>query len=121
MKDTFLLIVGTVVGSLSRFFLLEFFSKLYKRDYLGTICVNSFATFILAIIASSYGKFSMHSSYILFLSVGFIGSFSTFSTFMIDVFKRLQKRKISEGFLIIILSIIFSLLCGFIGYWIMTL
>ena len=113
-EDTVLVIFGTFLGSFFRCCLIEWFAKFSNKKYLATIFVNSLATFCLAII--TYSKFAVNSSYILFLSVGIIGSLSTFSTFIGDVFQTLQKRKISEGFLIVILSIILSLLCGLIGY-----
>ena len=117
-RDTFLVLVGTILGSFFRFCLTNWFAKLSRRKYLSTICVNSLSTFLLAIIISSYNKFLIDSGYILFFSLGLIGSLSTFSTFIVDILERLQKRKISEGFSIIILSIILSLLCGLTGHWI---
>ena len=121
LKDTLLLIFGTALGSWFRFSLIEWVAKFSRRDYLGTICVNSLSTFLLAIIISLYNKFLFNSGYILFFSVGFIGSLSTFSTFILDIFKRLQNRKIFAGFFIISVSISLSLLCGLIGYWLISL
>ena len=94
LKETIFVIIGTIFGSYLRFHLIDWFSNLYQRKYLGTIFVNSLSTFFLAIIVSSYNKILLfNSGYILFFSVGLLGSLSTFSTFIIDIFQILQKKK----------------------------
>ena len=121
-KETIFVIIGTVLGSFLRFHLIDWFSNLFQRKYLGTIFVNSLSTFFLAIIISSYNKILIfNSGYILFFSVGLLGSLSTFSTFIIDIFQILQKKKVLEAFFIALISILLTLIFGSIGYWVIKL
>ena len=99
LKETIFVIIGTVLGSFLRFHLIDWFSNLFQRKYLGTIFVNSLSTFFLAIIISSYNKILLfNSGYLLFFSVGLLGSLSTFSTFVIDIFQALQKKNCLRPF-----------------------
>ena len=50
------------------------------------------------------------------ISVGFLGAFTTFSTFSLDIFRLLQSNQMVEAMAYIVSSVLFCLLGTWLGY-----
>tara|TARA_Y100001968_G_scaffold328234_1_gene375005 strand:+ start:331 stop:705 length:375 start_codon:yes stop_codon:yes gene_type:complete len=108
--------LGSVLGSWLRFYLINFSANLWHKKYFGTILVNSIATFLLSISWPLFNKgIETYSSLGLFYIIGFIGSLSTFSTFIIEVLESLFERNWIRSFSMITYSLFISFTVGFIG------
>lgn len=79
--------------------------------FLATFVINLLGSFLLG-IATGYG---WGESLTQFVAIGFLGAFTTFSTFSLEVIQLFeqQKQKVAFGYLII--SIIFGILFAFLG------
>lgn len=118
--------LGGALGSLARFFVSEFFVKISKsfavgfsRFPLGTFSVNAIGCFFAGVlyffIIRNFDQFN--SNIKNFLSVGFLGGFTTFSAFALDFFRLSISGQHLQAFSYAILSVIISILALFFGFY----
>ena len=81
----------------------------------NTSIVNFLASFILGIFVAL--NFINNKTLLLFYT-GFLGCFSTFSSFIYQLFFLFQKRKLIRLFLHYIEVIIISFLCFYLGFYV---
>jgi len=84
----------------------------------STSIVNFIASFFLGILVAL--KFIDHKILLLFYT-GFLGSFSTFSSFIYQLFVLFQKRKFMLLFFHYIEVIILSYLFFYLGYYLIQI
>ncbi len=92
---------GAVLGAWLRSFLVRKFASYYLSSSCLTTIVNVIASFSLGLVISlktniKYDFFFFSYEFSLFSSVGFLGSFSTFSTFILDSFNLLIDGRIKD-------------------------
>ena len=122
LQETFLVTIGGLIGSFLRFYLLEFMFLFSSKRYIGTIFVNSLSTFLLSLIlASGKGISLSFPAYYIFIMIGLLGSLSTFSTFIIEVLNSFLDKAWKEGFEIIVLSIILSMIMSWLGFFVRSI
>ena len=119
MKDFFFVAIGAIAGSSIRFYTVESLGKLMNWKPFGTIIVNIVASFLLglflALKPSLMSEFSI--SYVPFLLViGFLGSLSTFSSFIIETLDSILENNVFQGALITSTSIFGGILAIISGY-----
>ena len=118
----FLLIAtGSIFGSATRIYLTDFFAMLLPAKHWGIMFVNIFAAFFLGLFLafafrSGLDSVSESSSLFLFCCVGFIGSMSTVSTFVIEVFNTLRANRLKEFCSLASFSIVGGLLAVAVGF-----
>src|SRR3990167_6411342 len=112
----FFLIVGGALGTLARSFLSEFISFAYKTHFpLATLFINLLESFIIGFLWGIFdGKALPHTK--AFAFVGFLGAFTTFSTFSLDCFKLLQEGEVKLALFNILANNIFGIILVFVGY-----
>lgn len=112
-----LLIIGSggFAGAILRYTLSKFFNERYAfLNYpIGTVIVNITGTFFLCLLMGlSIREFGISKNMTLFFCTGFLGSFTTFSTFIFENIS-LTQNSTHIGFLIYFcLSIVGSFLAG---------
>jgi CrcB protein len=84
----------------------------------STSIVNFIASFFLGILVAL--KFIDYKILLLFY-IGFLGSFSTFSSFIYQLFVLFQKKKFRLLFFHYIEVMIISFLCFYLGYYLMQI
>lgn len=76
----------------------------------GTLAVNILGSFIMGVFVGAFALFWDASQTLrLFLTVGILGGFTTFSAFSLDSVLLLQKGQIVEAAFYILASVILSL------------
>lgn len=109
VMDFLLVGIGGIFGSLTRFSLGKFISNRCKSSFpLGTAFINITGAILLGIISSINANKNL---YLLF-GDGFLGAYTTFSTFMYEGFNLFHENNKLNGFVYILSSIIL----GIIGY-----
>ena len=84
----------------------------------NTSIVNFIASFFLGILVA----LDFVNNNLLFLFyIGFLGCFSTFSSFIYQLFTLLQKREYMRLFFHYIEVIILSFICFYLGYFLMQI
>ncbi|WML34087.1 fluoride efflux transporter CrcB [Clostridium sp. OS1-26] len=105
------LLVGTggILGSITRYSLGKFISTHCKRQFpLGTAFINISGALLLGILSSAGASKNMY----IFLGDGFLGAYTTFSTFMYEGFNLFESNKKLNAFIYILMSIVI----GVVGY-----
>ena len=92
MKIILLVGTGGFIGSISRYLVSQFMQKTFETTFpLGTMAVNIAGSFLIGIIyALSEQSNLLSAEWRVFLTVGFCGGFTTFSSFAYENFTMLN-------------------------------
>jgi fluoride exporter len=114
-----LLLVGTggFLGSISRFLASRFMQNIFPSAFpFGTIFVNITGCFILGLIYGISERNSLFSAgWKMFLTVGFCGGFTTFSTFANENLAMLRDGDFFHFLLYTGLSVFLGISATFLG------
>jgi fluoride exporter len=107
--------IGGGLGSVLRFWAGTFVSaRMGTRFPYGTLLINCTASFLIGFIITLLSERVHWNPNIRFLiPIGFIGGYSTFSTFEYETFRVMQDGEI----LVAILYVVLSVVVGFIAVW----
>ena len=100
-QDIILVAIGAVFGANSRFIIYQRFKEININLNLIILAINTFSCFLLGLFISILPKienFNLSSQLILFFSIGFLGSLSTFSSFLYDIFDLAIKLNFFKAF-----------------------
>jgi len=118
MYNLIILGFGGFLGAISRYLLSGYVQNLFKQDGFpyGTLVVNLLGCFVLGILTHAAGAKGMFDAQTrLFLMVGFVGAFTTFSTFSVESASLFQNGQSAAGLLNILGSNLLGLIFVFIG------
>lgn len=106
---------GGAVGSMLRFWAGGYVSsRLGTRFPYGTLVINITASFLIGFIMTLLAERAHWSpNWRYLLVVGFLGGYSTFSSFEYESFRVFQDGE----FLITAMNIVFSVALGFVSVW----
>ena len=107
--NTFLVILGAAIGAPARFLVDQYFRKFTEKP-VGTFLVNIAGSFLIGLSYSSTENW--HD----FLAIGFAGAFTTWSTFIIDIFLGFELKKYKVVAVNLVASLVFGLLAAYGGY-----
>ena len=115
MQKYFFIALGGALGSVARFWIgSAIASRLGTRFPYGTFVINITACVIIGFsLAFLGGRADVNPAWRFLIPVGFVGAYSTFSTFEWEIFAQLQ----SGAFLIAALYVVLSLVLGLAGVW----
>ena len=108
-----IILLGSTFGLLLRIFIQNNFKKSIGFYIQNISIVNFLSTFFLGILVAL--NFINNELLVLFYG-GFLGCFSTFSSFILQLFILFKKRKFRKLFFHYIEVIIFSFLSFYLGY-----
>lgn len=107
MKLT-LIVLGAAIGGPMRFVIDQKIRTYTTRPY-GIFAVNILGSFLLGL---TYGK--VEEGFDLF-AIGFAGAFTTWSTFMLDIYLAYELKRHKEAAANLLISLGFGLLAAWIG------
>ena len=115
MDITSIIIVlfGSTFGLILRIFIQKNLKINVGFNIQHTSIVNFISSFLLGILVSL--NFLNNNTLLLFY-IGFLGCFSTFSSFIYQLFVLFQKRKFMRLFFHYIEVILLSFICFYLGY-----
>ena len=113
------LIIGTggFVGTLARYFSIQWVQRTFSNSFpLGTMVVNILGCFLIGVFLelSERGNILTHEMR-LFLTVGFCGGFTTFSTFTADSLLLLRDGQFFYLLTYTGISVVVGILFTFLG------
>ncbi len=108
--------IGGFAGAILRYVSSKFISNIFPEFPFGTLAVNVLGSFLLGFLLYSiaYGK-SMSSELRDLIAIGFIGGFTTMSTFAYESFRLMELKEISFFALNIAANVIFSVIAIYAG------
>ena len=118
--DNFLLIsFGAVLGANTRFIIYKKIEKINLNKNFIILLINSFSSFLLGLFISISSKMnSLGYSYQLglFFSIGLLGSLSSFSTFIYDLYELFIQLKYFRALKLLIISLTAGIVSFTIGF-----
>jgi CrcB protein len=85
--------LGAVPGALSRYYLTLFFGRWFGIGFpYGTLFINLTGAFLMGFFTTLASKLSIPSAVQMLVLVGFLGSYTTFSTYALDTSNLLRTR-----------------------------
>ena len=119
MTQISLVLLGGAAGALARYAIGVLSLKLFGPRYpWGTATVNLMGCFFIGLSVSlaAEGHWAMGPRARLFFVTGFLGAFTTFSTFALDTAGLLQ-AEMTLAFLNILLNNVGGIMLVFLGLW----
>ena len=115
MQKYLFIALGGSLGSLARFWVgTAVANRLGTRFPYGTFVINLTACIIVGFALTILGKHAeLSPAWRFLIPIGFVGAYSTFSTFEWETFANLQ----TGAFLIAASYVVLSVLLGLVGVW----
>lgn len=115
MTKYLMVAIGGGLGSVLRFWVASQVSnRIHTRFLAGTFVVNLTACFLIGLIMTILAeKTTWNPNWLYLIPIGFVGGYSTFSTFEYETFRVLQEGEI----LIAGLNVVLSVVVGFASVW----
>jgi fluoride exporter len=107
--------VGGCLGSILRFWLGSYIGgKMGTRFPYGTFVINITGSFLIGLVfAFLTSRTQWGPNWRYLIPIGFIGGYTTFSSFEFETFRSIQDGQIGTGVLYVVLSVV----VGFVAVW----
>jgi CrcB protein len=118
MRNLWAVAIGAAAGGVARYFLGGMIQQRAGADFpFGTFVINVTGSLLLGFLL----RYSLQSGAVseelrLFLTTGFCGGYTTFSTFSYDTLMLVQDREYGRAGLYIAGSVLLSLIAAAIGF-----
>jgi len=105
--------VGGAAGAMTRYGLTLFVATFWKRDFpLATLLINVSGSFILGLFATfAAERASIDPMWRLLIATGFVGAYTTFSTFEYETERLAANGAVGWG----LINVLTSVIAGFIA------
>lgn len=113
MMEFLLVAIGGFLGAILRFIISKKLNHRFRFTYFGTFVVNILGSLALGFLIN----IQLHTNINLLISIGFLGAFTTFSTFKFENFALLQSKQRKQFFLYLIVTYTIGLSFAAIGFW----
>ena len=113
MINYLLIGAGGFAGAIVRYALGKWIGQLWGRSFpLGTFIINVSGSFLIGLLMALFtGRFMTNPQWRLLLIVGFLGAYTTFSTFEYETGALLEDGE----FILAMINIVLSVMAGFIA------
>jgi len=109
--------IGGGIGASARYWLTGIVYKIVQNEFpYGTLLVNTIGCFLIGIlIVGMEGQYVMNSSLRIFLTIGILGGFTTFSTFSYETIALFRDGEILFAFTNVFASVVVCLAATYTG------
>lgn len=106
--------LGGFLGAIARYALGSYIGSRYGvRFPLGTFIINVSGSFLIGLILALLARTTASAYWRYLIPIGFIGAYTTFSTFEYETLRAMQDGQVMTG----LLNVGLSLVVGFIAVW----
>lgn len=108
--------IGGILGAISRFMVGEWITSKTKATFpIGTWVINISGSFILGMLVAMHLKNQTSEWFWLFFGTGFLGAYTTFSTFGYETIQLLQKKDTINAVIYVSTSVVLGVVFAWIG------
>ena len=109
--------LGGGLGALLRFLISEQANRLFLSSFpFGTIVVNVLGAFLMGFVVSYFAdKVNVSQNIKMFLTIGFLGGFTTFSTFNSDFYQLFSNEDILASLLYLFATFTLTVIAFYLG------
>lgn len=105
-------LAGGWLGAISRYEISRRVETFWRNDFpLGTFSINITGSFLIGLVYQADWGLSWQN----FLAVGFLGSFTTFSTFFLEIVQLGSRKRITIAISYLLSSYIIGILLAFLA------
>ena len=118
MKSYLLIALFGAFGTVARFSVVQITPKIFQSTFpIGTLVVNLLGCFLIGLFSGILNtKFiSIDENFKNYINIGFLGGFTTFSSFSQDFFNLVNNSNYLLAFIYIFISVFFGLLMFYLG------
>ncbi len=118
MKSYLLIALFGAIGTVARFSVVQITPKIFQSTFpIGTLVVNLLGCFLIGLFSGILDtKFiAIDENFKNYITIGFLGGFTTFSSFSQDFFNLVNNSNYLLAFIYIFISVFFGLLMFYLG------
>ena len=117
MKLYLLVALFGAAGSVLRYSLYLITPRFFYLNFpISTVLVNLLGSFFIGVCISLFDKSIITENIRIYITIGLLGGFTTFSTFSMDLFNLLNKSLYVEMISYLVLSVFGGVFLFFAGY-----
>ena len=107
--------IGGAFGAVARYWLSVLITERFPSRFpYGTVVINITGSFIIGLLMVLVAdRVNIHANWRLAFAVGFVGAYTTFSTFEYETFKLIEGGQMFVG----LMNVFVSLILGFLAVW----
>ena len=106
--------VGGFWGAVARYALGAYIGSRYGARFpYGTFVINMSGSFLIGLILTLLARTTASAYWRYLIPIGFIGAYTTFSTFEYETLRAVQDGQLMTG----LLNVVLSLIVGFVAVW----
>lgn len=113
--------LGGALGSLGRYYVSLLMKAGPGLSVSSTTTVNLIGCLGIGVFASLAPRFPAYGNFFSILMIGFLGGFTTFSAFGLEVFRALERLEWGQIVAIILLNVLGGVAAVALGYWLTSL
>ncbi len=113
MLDLALVAAGGFLGAISRYNISKILNKKYSFIYLGTFLINISGSLLLGFLVNIH----LNTNINLFMGIGFLGAFTTFSTFKVESLSLVHSKQSKQFLIYFFLTYTIGIIFALIGFW----
>ena len=118
MLPLLLVALGGALGAVARFLVAEFFLRRAGADFpWGTLFINVTGCVIIALFFAVSGARAFNPNYRYLIPIGFVGAYTTFSTFSLETQRLLERGAFGAAATYVLASNALGLLAIYGGLW----
>ncbi|HEB57907.1 MAG TPA: fluoride efflux transporter CrcB [Gammaproteobacteria bacterium] len=117
MNQVFAIAVGGAVGAVMRFWVSTWTYRVLGQGFpWGTLAVNVSGSLAMGFVyVLLVERLSLGPEWRAALMIGFLGAFTTFSTFSVEALNLVQAGTVVRALLYVLASVIFCVLAAYLG------
>lgn len=118
MRIYLFIAIGGALGAMSRYWLSNLINQLNTPMLLGTLIVNVLGSLLIGVMyVLIVEKLFLHPESRNVIIIGFLGAFTTFSTFSLETIRYIESGQIALAATYILSSVLLCVLAAGAGVW----